>query len=50
MKRYYFAYGMNTNIGEMSIRCPLAINLGKCTLKNYELKFILKANSFNVSK
>ena len=39
MKRYYFAYGMNTNISEMSTRCPLAINLGKCTLKNYELKF-----------
>jgi hypothetical protein len=39
MKRYYFAYGMNTNLKEMSDRCPLAINLGKCTLKNYELKF-----------
>lgn len=39
MKRYYFAYGMNTNIDEMTQRCPRAINLGKCTLSNYELKF-----------
>lgn len=39
MKRYYFAYGMNTNIDEMTQRCPKAINLGKCTLKDYELKF-----------
>ena len=39
MKRYYFAYGMNTNIDEMTKRCPKAINLGKCILKDYELKF-----------
>jgi hypothetical protein len=39
MKRYYFAYGMNTNIDEMTQRCPRAINLGKCILKDYELKF-----------
>ena len=39
MKRYYFAYGMNTNLGEMTQRCPGAINLGRCTLKEYELKF-----------
>jgi hypothetical protein len=39
MKRYYFAYGMNTNVNEMTQRCPKAINLGKCTLKDYELKF-----------
>lgn len=39
MKRYYFAYGMNTNIDEMTQRCPGAINLGRCTLKGFELKF-----------
>ena len=44
MKRYYFAYGMNTNIGEMSSRCPKAINLGKAMLKDYELKFRLHAD------
>jgi hypothetical protein len=44
MKRYYLAYGMNTNIGEMASRCPKAINLGKCILKDYELKFRLHAD------
>jgi hypothetical protein len=44
MKRYYFAYGMNTNIAEMSMRCPKAINLGRCTLQGFELKFRLHAD------
>jgi hypothetical protein len=44
MKRYYFAYGMNTNIDEMTMRCPKAINLGRCTLKGFELKFRLHAD------
>lgn len=44
MKRYYFAYGMNTNIDEMTQRCPKAINLGKCVLKGFELKFRLHAD------
>ena len=35
---------MNTNIGEMSSRCPKAINLGRCTLKDFELKFRLHAD------
>ena len=39
MNKFYFAYGMNTNVNEMSSRCPNAVNLGKCTLKNFELKF-----------
>ena len=39
MKRYYFAYGMNTHIHEMTRRCPIAINLGRCTLTDFELKF-----------
>jgi hypothetical protein len=44
MKRYYFAYGMNTNIDEMTQRCPGAINLGRCTLQGFELKFRLHAD------
>lgn len=44
MKRYYFAYGMNTNIDEMAMRCPQAINLGRCKLKGFELKFRLHAD------
>ncbi len=37
--KYYFAYGMNTNIGEMSYRCPNAVCLGAATIKNYKLAF-----------
>lgn len=44
MKRYYLAYGMNTNIAEMASRCPGAINLGRCTLNGFELKFRLHAD------
>ena len=44
MNRFYFAYGMNTNIDEMAQRCPGAINLGKCTLSGFELKFRLHAD------
>ena len=39
MNKFYFAYGMNTNITEMASRCPKAVNLGKCTLKDFELRF-----------
>lgn len=39
MKRFYFAYGMNTNIREMAARCPAAVNLGRCVLQGYELVF-----------
>ena len=39
MNKFYFAYGMNTNIDGMQSRCPRAINHGKCTLKNFELRF-----------
>lgn len=35
---------MNTNINEMSLRCPNAINLGRCTLQDFELKFRLHAD------
>ena len=44
MKRYYFAYGMNTNLGEMSARCPQSVNIGHCTLTGFELKFRLHAD------
>ena len=39
MNKFYFAYGMNTNVNEMMVRCPDAVNLGKCTLKDFELRF-----------
>lgn len=37
--KYYFAYGMNTNIGEMSYRCPDAVCIGSASIKNYKLVF-----------
>ncbi len=37
--KYYFAYGMNTNIGEMSYRCPSAVCIGPARIKNYQLAF-----------
>ena len=39
MHKFYFAYGMNTNVAEMANRCPKAISIGKCILENYELRF-----------
>jgi gamma-glutamylcyclotransferase (GGCT)/AIG2-like uncharacterized protein YtfP len=39
MNKFYFAYGMNTNISEMSKRCPNAVSLGRCILPNFELRF-----------
>lgn len=39
MNRFYFAYGMNTNVSEMTKRCPNAISLGRCVLPNFELRF-----------
>jgi gamma-glutamylcyclotransferase (GGCT)/AIG2-like uncharacterized protein YtfP len=39
MNKYYFAYGMNTNLTEMTNRCPNAVSLGRCVLPNFELKF-----------
>jgi hypothetical protein len=39
MNKYYFAYGMNTNVAEMNNRCPSAVSLGRCVLPNFELKF-----------
>ena len=39
MNKYYFAYGMNTNLTEMTSRCPNAVSLGRCVLPNFELRF-----------
>ena len=35
----YFAYGMNTNLDEMSRRCPGAVSLGPAWVDNYEFVF-----------
>ena len=35
----YFAYGMNTNLDEMSRRCPGAVSLGTAQLNDYEFVF-----------
>ena len=37
--KYYLAYGMNTNLSEMSRRCPNAKSLGKVTVPDYRLAF-----------
>jgi gamma-glutamylcyclotransferase (GGCT)/AIG2-like uncharacterized protein YtfP len=37
--KYYFAYGMNTNIGEMTYRCPGAVCVGSGRIANYQLVF-----------
>ena len=36
---WYLAYGMNTNIQSMRLRCPKAQSLGKVVLKDYRLVF-----------
>lgn len=36
---YYIAYGSNLNMREMSLRCPTAVPVGGCTLKNWQLLF-----------
>ena len=37
--KYYLAYGMNSNLLEMSHRCPRAQSLGKVILPDYKLAF-----------
>ncbi len=40
MKRtYYLAYGMNTNLRSMKLRCPDAYSLGKVKLQDHCLQF-----------
>jgi gamma-glutamylcyclotransferase (GGCT)/AIG2-like uncharacterized protein YtfP len=40
----YFAYGMNTNLDQMSMRCPLAQSLGSAQLPNHEFRFSIHAD------
>jgi gamma-glutamylcyclotransferase (GGCT)/AIG2-like uncharacterized protein YtfP len=40
----YFAYGMNTNLGQMAVRCPKAQTLGHAVLPNYEFRFACHAD------
>lgn len=35
----YFAYGMNTNVDQMTQRCPGAVNLGAARLAGYRFRF-----------
>jgi gamma-glutamylcyclotransferase (GGCT)/AIG2-like uncharacterized protein YtfP len=38
-RKFYLAYGMNTNLTEMRKRCPSAKSLGKVKLENHKLAF-----------
>jgi hypothetical protein len=40
----YFAYGMNTNLAQMSARCPRATSLGAATLIGHEFRFARHAD------
>jgi gamma-glutamylcyclotransferase (GGCT)/AIG2-like uncharacterized protein YtfP len=40
----YFAYGMNTNQGQMSLRCPDARSLGQAVLYGHEFRFARHAD------
>lgn len=39
MSTFYLAYGMNTNLRQMSTQCPDAVCLGKVDIKDYRLNF-----------
>lgn len=40
----YFAYGMNTNRGQMAMRCPRAQSLGRALLPEHEFRFSVHAD------
>ena len=40
----YFSYGMNTNKGQMAMRCPDARSLGRAVLYGYEFRFARHAD------
>jgi gamma-glutamylcyclotransferase (GGCT)/AIG2-like uncharacterized protein YtfP len=40
----YFAYGMNTNTGQMAVRCPKAQPLGRAVLYGHEFRFARHAD------
>ena len=44
MRQYYFAYGMNTHLGQMAQRCPDAEVVGVAELRDYELEFSYHCN------
>lgn len=39
-----FAYGMNTNIGGMKIRCPRSKSIGAAVLSNFRFRFAYHAD------
>lgn len=39
MSKYYLAYGSNLNKRQMKTRCPDAVPVGSCVVKDYELVF-----------
>jgi gamma-glutamylcyclotransferase (GGCT)/AIG2-like uncharacterized protein YtfP len=40
----YFAYGMNTNLSQMAMRCPKAVSLGAGVLLDHEFRFARHAD------
>ena len=36
---FYFAYGMNTNLDQMAVRCPAAVLIGPAVLPGYRFRF-----------
>ena len=40
----YFAYGMNTNRGQMAMRCPRATSLGRALLPEHNFRFSIHAD------
>ena len=42
--KYYFAYGMNTNLKEMAMRCPSAECVGQVILNDHKFVFRLHAD------
>lgn len=42
--KYYFAYGMNTNLKEMALRCPDAECVGQVVLNDHKFVFRLHAD------
>jgi gamma-glutamylcyclotransferase (GGCT)/AIG2-like uncharacterized protein YtfP len=44
MRHYYFAYGMNTHLGQMAQRCPTAEVVGVAELQDYALEFSYHCN------
>jgi gamma-glutamylcyclotransferase (GGCT)/AIG2-like uncharacterized protein YtfP len=44
MTQYYFAYGMNTNLGSMRQRTPTSVSMGRAELKDFEFRFAYHAD------